>query len=181
MNIPLLAVLSNQLGGDDAVANELGVDVELVQQYLDGARLTRTQRATLNRAFADFELNQERQDELDLDLTETEDWAQEVGEIMASDFGGDSELEQHFIDALRQGHLTERDFIVDETEHIAPIDVFKEITLIQAEYVLEFMRNNPVSDFLDLYVQDRRAGYGLWENVEKSAFWEWFRSEFYGD
>lgn len=177
-----VSVLASQLGGVDILADELGVSPTIIYKILRGERLTRKERLTFERAateWEDFETEYEGNEPDRIDLDEVDDLARDLDKRYLTRWTIPDERFYPIIrESIADGRLSWEDILVDDEATVAPLDVFFEITVWQADKLLEYISDGgDLSEALQFYINDKAQGD--WQNVEDSEFWEWFRSVFY--
>lgn len=159
------AIITNELGGIDATATELGIDADLLSDALSGNRLSRDESITIESAFNDF-YNSENNN---LDYDAVEKLAETLAEV--TDFIGDYDLENRFVELIANG-----DVDLDYLENNAT-DLFADLNPVYADAVITWIeQGNDASTIFDAYLND----VDFWD-INDSDFWDWFRDTFYGD
>lgn len=177
-----VSVLASQVGGVEILADEFGINADIIYKILRGEKLTRKERLIFERAateWEDFEVDYEGDAEDRIDLDEVDQLTRHLDERYLTKWTIPDERFYPVIrESIADGRLSWEDLLVDRGATVAPLDVFFEITVWQANKLLEYIADgNDLSDALQYYINDKEQGD--WQNVEDSEFWDWFRAVFY--
>ena len=149
--------------GIDGVADRLGVDEDLLGHAALGEP-SRQEQAIIDRGFAEYEITElERGDESE--LNRIDELAQEINKIELFSGNNWEDIKEFILsgDIAPEGFTT--------FEHLSA-----NLTEAQFEQVLDYAKDHGV-DFL----YEFEIGDGFDFHGADSAFWEWFRDEFYSD
>lgn len=174
-----LNVLSAKLGSIQDTADALLLaDVEQVERAILGGALTTSEANEITRALTEFLDDSELLEIFGIDLDEFDadvDRLDYALSLIGSIFGDDrTDFDRETIRlALAEGDINPRLLLEDG------VTIFGDLTSNQLDTLIDHLADNPSSwnKALSLYVDD-----GLMiHDYDESAFWEWFRSEIYGD
>lgn len=179
-----LAILTNELGGYDEAGERLGVDADLVQRAVEGGRLNNFEVAEIDKGFAS--LYDAGADNADLDLLYLFGIADAPGQRGLTDsvYHAESafynpERENLFRAAFAEDRITQDDLY-------DAVDFFNDGYLTEKiqDKILTWLSEDDengephtAKEFLDAYRADGKDLFR--EDLEESAFWEWFRETFY--
>lgn len=175
-----LNILSNHFGSIQETADALLVsDPDVIERAIVGASLGSQELKELNNALVDFFDDDVLQGLFDFNLNN--DFDEKVKELnfllgcVESIFGEDRTQFDHDTIrlALAEGAI-DADLLLGDA-----ITIFGDLTSNQADRMFDFLADNPNQWNIALqhYIND---GAGIFD-YDDSDFWEWFRSEIYGD
>ena len=175
-----VSIIAAQVGGIAELANIAGVNVQDIMDVLAGKRISVEVRRKLEPILNDLELG-DLATEYDIDADEVADTAKNVNDILWRDMP-EPAMKSQLLTGIAQGHIQLSDFDLIEDANVWSIDVFGDLTVVQAEALLEFMaQGNDISEGLALYISDTLTNGSIYDNVEESLFWKWYRENIYGE
>lgn len=176
-----LAILTNELGGIDEVAELLETDEDLLQFAIEGGGVTFAQDAEINRALNNFILDKDSQDEYQIDIEKLfgindNGYSTGAGYDNALEDVSSAINDQDDINLFRWAVADGRveldelatSSLLFKQGHSTPNVIDKIVS-----WLVEDAHN--AKEFLDLFELD---GFNI-QDVQDSFFWEWFRETFY--
>ena len=198
MDIADLAVLANDLGGIEPMAEFLGVPSGLAYKAFSATPLTRRELAELRSAYDMAQLDEDRSFDVDYedlgflagrlreyqqDLPEQSEWIGLARGFASRQIDADS---LYSTDELLDLYGDEYDIPrgANQSFDMRRLDILMEpITFAQRSSIIDLLeQGEDVQELLDAYITDRLLTGSIWgDELEDSLFWALFRIMVYGE
>jgi hypothetical protein len=173
MDLSKLALLANELGGIDEVAELLNVDENDLQFALEGGKLEPRRSRVITRAYLDFEDDEDLQKKYNIDLDKINKVQTEALD-QAIEYMPEKQYQDIFRFAFAEGRISQDYLETDKTAKVRGYDLFAYLGLHQVDAVMNWVNEgNSLDDVLAKWINDIEIGGGMMP--KDSLFWDWFK------